>query len=125
MEENNIATMVVNASLKVHKALGPGLFEQAYEACLYHELCKLDLFIERQKQLPLLYDGVLIDTAYKIDLIVESKVIIELKACKSLEDIHFAQILTYLKLTKCKLGLLINFNTPLLKNGIRRIANGL
>jgi len=125
MNENEIAKIVFEASLKIHKDLGPGLLESAYEGCLFYELSKYDLFIERQKALPLIYEEVKLDAGYRIDLLIENKLIIEIKSVDNLNDLHLAQILTYLKLSKCKLGLLINFNTVLLKNGVRRVVNGL
>jgi GxxExxY protein len=125
MNENELAKIVFNAGLKVHKALGAGLLESAYEECLYYELRKLGLFVEKQKALPLIYEEVKLDAGYRIDLLVERKVIIEIKSVESLNDLHLAQILTYLKLSKCKLGLLINFNTVLFKNGVKRVVNNL
>ncbi len=125
MTENEIATAVFNCSLTIHKELGPGLLESAYEECLHFELYKLGLFVEKQKPLPLVYQEVKLEIGYRVDLLVERKVIIEVKAVDALTDVHLAQILTYLKLSGCKLGLLINFNVHLLKTGFRRIANGI
>lgn len=125
MTENEISKYIVECALKVHRNLGPGLLESSYEECLYYELRKSKLDVEKQKSLPLIYEDVKLDIGYRIDLMVEGKVIIELKAVESLNDLHLAQILTYLKLTGCKLGLLINFNVPLIKNGIRRVVNNL
>jgi GxxExxY protein len=105
--------------------LGPGLLESAYEECLYYELRKLDLFVEKQKGLPLVYDDIRLEAGYRVDLIINSKVIIEVKSVESLCDIHIAQLLTYLKLSDCKLGLLINFNVLMVKDGFRRIVNKL
>lgn len=110
--------------LKVHKILGPGLLESAYEECMYYELTRTGLYIEKQKPMPLIYDEVKLDVGYRIDIMVERKVVIEVKSVDALNDIHLAQVLTYLKLSKCKLGLLINFNTLLFKNGIKRVING-
>lgn len=124
MSENEIATIVVNSSLRVHKALGPGLLESAYEACLFYELQKSRLFVEAQKKMPVLYEEVELDRGYRVDLMVENKFIIEVKAVEALNDVHLAQILTYLKLSDCKLGLLINFNVALLKHGLKRVING-
>ncbi len=124
MTENQIATIVVNASYKVHKSLGPGLLESAYEECLYYELKKQGLQVEKQKPLPLVYESVKMDIGYRVDLMVENKFIIEIKSVESINDVHLAQILTYLKLSDCKLGMLINFNVSLVKNGIKRIING-
>ena len=125
MTENQISKEIVDAALKVHKLLGPGLLESAYEECLTYELVKRKLFIERQKALPLVYEEVKLEAGYRIDLLVEKKVIIEIKSVEALNDVHLAQILTYLKLSGCKLGLLINFNVALIKQGIRRVVNKL
>jgi len=125
MTENELSKIVFEAGLKVHKALGPGLLESAYEECLLYELQKLGLFVEKQKSLPLIYEEVKLDAGYRIDLLVEKKIIIEIKSVEALNDLHLAQILTYLKLSNCKLGLLINFNTVLFKNGVKRVVNNL
>ena len=125
MTENQIAKEIVDAALKVHRQLGPGLLESAYEECLAYELIQRDLLVERQKALPLVYEEVKLEAGYRIDLLIEKKVIIEIKAVETLNDVHLAQILTYLKLSGCKLGLLINFNVALIKQGIRRVVNKL
>lgn len=125
MTENELSKIVFDAGLKVHINLGPGLLESAYEECLYYELCKYNLKIEKQKALPLVYEDVKLDAGYRIDLLIENKLVLEIKSVEALNDLHMAQILTYLKLSKCKLGLLINFNTVLFKNGIKRVVNGL
>ncbi|MCD2424250.1 GxxExxY protein [Niabella pedocola] len=125
MTENELSRIVFNAALKVHQHLGPGLLESAYEACLFYELCKSGLFIRKQDALPLIYEEIKLDAGYRVDLLIENKLIVEVKAVESLNDIHLAQVLTYLKLSGCKLGMLINFNVTLIKNGIRRIANHL
>ncbi|EMY3554269.1 GxxExxY protein [Flavobacterium psychrophilum] len=124
MTENDISRVVFESALKVHQALGPGLLESAYEECLFYELKKHNLKIEKQKALPLIYDKIKLDAGYRIDIIIEDKFIIEIKAVEALTDVHLAQLLTYLRLSNCKLGLLINFNVSLLKNGIRRVING-
>ncbi len=124
MTENEISKLVFNAALKVHKALGPGLLESAYESCLFYELKKTGLKTERQKTLPLIYEDIKLDAGYRIDIIIEDKFIIEIKAVEILNDVHLAQLLTYLKLSDCKLGMLINFNVSLIKNGIKRVING-
>ena len=124
MIENDLAKFVFEAGLKVHKELGPGLLESAYEECLFYELKKQNLFVEKQKVLPLVYDEIELDSGYRIDLLVEKRLIVEIKSVEELKDIHLAQTLTYLKLSGCKLGLLINFNTILFKNGVRRVING-
>ena len=125
MNENQLSSIVFSDALKVHRNLGPGLLESSYEECLFYELNKSGLFIERQKPLPLIYEDFKLDIGYRVDLLIEKKLIIELKSVDALNDIHFAQLLTYLKLSNCKLGLLINFNVTLIKNGIKRIANHL
>ncbi len=125
MTENEISKIIVDCALKVHRTLGPGLLESSYEECLFYELRKRNLKVEKQKSLPLIYEEVKLNIGYRIDLIVEDKVIIELKAVEMLNDVHMAQVLTYLKLSKCKLGLLINFNVALIKYGIKRVVNNL
>ncbi len=125
MTENELSRIVFDAALKVHRNLGPGLLENSYEECLFYELNKIGLIIERQKALPLFYEEIKLDIGYRVDIIIENKLIIELKAVESLNDIHFAQLLTYLKLSNCKLGMLINFNVLLLKNGVKRVVNNL
>ena len=112
---------VLDYSFKIHTTLGPGLLESAYEECLYYELKQAGLIVEKQKPLPLVYKDVKLDAGYRLDLLVEKSVIVEIKSVESLCDIHFAQIITYLKLSGCKLGLLANFNVRHLKSGIKRI----
>ncbi|WP_322551056.1 GxxExxY protein [Flavobacterium psychraquaticum] len=124
MTEQEISKLVFDSALKVHKMLGPGLLESAYEECLFYELKKSNLKVEKQKALPLIYEEVKLDIGYRIDIIIEDKFIVEIKAVESLNEVHLAQLLTYLKLTNCKLGLLINFNVKLLKDGVRRVING-
>jgi len=125
MIENELSKIVLGAGIKIHKALGQGLFENVYEECLYYELQKYGLLVEKQKTLPLIYEDVKLDAGYRIDLLLEKKVVIEIKSVEALNDLHFAQVLTYLKLSNCKLGLLINFNTVLFKNGVKRVVNNL
>ena len=125
MTENELSKIVFDCALKVHQNLGPGFLESAYQECLYYELRKTELLIEKQKPLPLVYESIKLDIGYRVDLMIENKLILELKSVDALNDIYFTQLLTYLKLTNCKLGLLINFNVTLLKNGIRRVANNL
>lgn len=125
MTENELSRIVFDCALKVHQSLGLGLLESAYEECLYYELRKTGLNVEKQKPLPLIYEEVKLDVGYRIDIIVENKLIIEIKSVEALNDVHFAQLLTYLKLTNCKLGLLINFNVSLIKNGVKRVVNNL
>ena len=114
---------ILDCSFKVHTALGPGLLESAYEECLFYELKQSGLSVQKQKALPLVYKEVKLDAGYRIDLLVENKVIIEIKSVETLADIHLTQILTYLKLSECKLGLLVNFNVKHLKDGIKRVIN--
>jgi len=125
MNENDIAKVIVDKAIKVHKNLGPGLFESVYQGALAYELQKSGLTIEREKDIPVLYDDIIFDKGFRADIVVNEKVIIELKSIKKLEDVHFKQLLTYLKLSNLKLGILINFNEVLLKNGIKRIINGI
>ena len=122
---NNITDKIISAAIAVHRELGPGLLESAYEACLVYELVQRGLSIEQQKNLPVIYRDVRVDCGYRIDLFVEKQVIVELKAVEELEPIHKAQLLSYLKLSGCKGGLLINFNVKILKDGIHRIVNDL
>jgi GxxExxY protein len=124
MTENLIAKTVFDLGLKVHKALGPGLLESAYEECLYYELLKGGFKVEKQKALPLVYETIRMEVGYRVDMMIEDKLIVEIKSVDGLNDIHLAQVLTYLKLSNCKLGLLINFNVSLFKNGVKRVING-
>ncbi len=125
MTENEISEKIIGCAIQVHRELGPGLLESSYEECLYFELLQSGLFVEKQKALPLVYKEVKLDCGYRLDLMVENKVIIEVKSVEMLNDIHLAQVLTYLKLSKCKLGLLMNFNVVLIKGGIKRVVNKL
>ncbi|MBX2967718.1 MAG: GxxExxY protein [Cyclobacteriaceae bacterium] len=125
MTENQISEKIIGCAIQVHRELGPGLLESSYEECLYYELTQSGLLVEKQKPLPLVYKEVRLDCGYRIDLMIEGKVIVEVKAVESLNDIHMAQILTYLKLSKVRLGLLMNFNVTLLKSGIKRVVNNL
>lgn len=124
MNENDIATKIIGCAIEVHKALGPGLLESAYQECLLYKLKQVGLQVDREKSMPLVFEEVKLDCGYRIDLLVENKVVIELKSVEALNDVHLAQTLTYLKLGGFKLGLLINFNVSLLKKGIRRVING-
>lgn len=124
MNENELSKIVFEAGLKIHRQLGPGLLESAYEECLYYELLKTGLKIERQRALPLVYESVKLDAGYRADLLIENKLIVEIKSVDALNDIHVSQVLTYLKLSGCKLGLLINFNTVLFKEGVNRLIHG-
>ena len=122
-ELDKITQSIIGAAIEVHKGLGPGLLESAYEACMIYELGVLGLKVESQKPLPLVYKRVRLDCGYRIDLLVEDKVIVEIKSVDQIMPIHHAQVISYLKLSGCKVGLLINFNEKLLKHGIHRIVN--
>jgi GxxExxY protein len=121
--ENDIATKVIGLAIDVHRVLGPGLLESAYKECLYYKLNKNGFLVEKEKALPLVFEDTRLDCGYRLDMLVEKKLVLELKAVDELNDIHVAQVLTYLKLGKFKLGLLINFNVSLLKKGIKRVIN--
>jgi GxxExxY protein len=120
---NHYSGQVVNSAMKIHSRFGPGLLESAYEACLVHELRRRGLNVRSQVALPIEYEGMKLDTGYRIDVLVENQLIVELKTVKNIQDIHIAQILSYIKIGNLKLGLLINFNTVSLKDGIHRIVN--
>ena len=124
MTEDEIAKIIVQAAYNVHVQLGPGLLESAYEACLVFELIDFGLKVSSQVNLPLNYRGVNLDCGYRIDILVEDKVIIEVKSVNELNNVHLAQTLTYLKLSNYKLGMLINFNVARVKDGIKRVING-
>ena len=123
MEINKITGSIIDSAMKVHTELGPGLLESAYEACLKHELISKNIHVLNQVILPIKYDGIEIEAGYRLDLLVEDEVIVELKAVDKIHPIHEAQLLSYLKLANKKIGLLINFNVPRLKYGIKRIIN--
>jgi GxxExxY protein len=124
MDLSQLSSKTIGAAIEVHKHLGPGLLESAYEECLCHELGLRSVSYQRQKELPIHYKSRKLDCGYRLDVVVENALILELKACTRIEPIHEAQLLTYLKLSGFRLGLLINFNVPVLKNGIKRILNG-
>ena len=124
MTENEISKKIIGAAIEVHKQLGPGLLESSYEVCLAYELRQQGLNIQTQVALPVVYKEVKLEAGYRIDVLVENKVIIEIKALEALADIHTAQILTYLKLKDLKLGLLINFNSVKVIDGVKRVING-
>ena len=121
-EEDRIAAAIVDAGFQVHKALGPGLLESAYEECLAFELAERDLGVRRQAAMPITYKSVQLEAGYRIDLIVASLVIVEIKAIEQVQRIHQAQLMTYLRLSGCRLGFLLNFTVPVFKNGVRRIV---
>ncbi|MGE0019183.1 MAG: GxxExxY protein [Draconibacterium sp.] len=122
MNENELSNLIIGKAIEIHKELGPGLLESAYKECLYYELVTAGLKVEREKPLPVIYKEIKLDQGYRIDLLVENKVVIELKTVDSFTDVHMAQVLTYLKFGHFKLGLLFNFNVTLLKNGIKRFV---
>ncbi len=124
MIENEITDKVIGCALEVHKTLGPGLLESAYKECLFYKLTKSGLNVYKEKPIPVVFEEVKLDCGYRVDLLVENKVVVEIKSVDALHDVHLAQVLTYLKLGDYKLGLLINFNVVLLKQGIKRIING-
>jgi GxxExxY protein len=119
-ELNRITEQIIGAAIAVHRALGPGLLESAYEACLAYELAERGLVVQRQREMPVTYRAVRVDCGYRIDLLVAAKVVVEIKAVDAIHPIHEAQLITYLKLSGCKLGLLINFNVKVLKDGVKR-----
>lgn len=123
VSENEITEIAIGCAIKVHRKLGPGLLESAYEECTSYELLKAGLFIERQKPLPLMYEEVKMECGYRLDLLVERKVVIEIKSVEFVNDVHLAQLLTYLRVSSTKVGLLINFNVILLKDGIKRVVS--
>jgi len=122
---NDLTSEVIGAAIEVHKHLGPGLLESAYEECLCHELGLRKITFERQKQLPISYKEVKLDFSYRLDVVVEGEIILELKSCEKIEDIYKAQLLTYLRLSGLKVGLILNFNVPIMKQGIVRMVNNL
>jgi GxxExxY protein len=123
MIENEISNKIIGCAINVHKQLGPGLLESAYQECLYYELKEAGLKVEKEKAMPIVYKDVKLDHGYRIDLLVENKVVVELKTVEFLTDVHTAQVLTYLRLGDYKLGLLLNFHVSVLKNGIKRLIN--
>ncbi|MFB3082890.1 MAG: GxxExxY protein [Gammaproteobacteria bacterium] len=122
---NELSGIVIGAAIEVHKVLGPGLLESAYETCLCHELQLRNIIFERQKPLPVIYKGDNLDCGYRLDVVVQGILVLEVKACDRIEPIHQAQLLTYLKLSGLSLGLLLNFNVPVMRDGIVRVANEL
>ena len=124
MTENEISSLIIGAAIDVHKVLGPGLLESAYKECLYYKLFQSGLNVVKEKPMPLIFEEVILECGYRIDLLVENKVVIEVKSVEALNDIYLAQTLTYMKLGDYKLGLLMNFNVLRLKDGIKRVING-
>jgi len=125
MNENALSNKIIGLSIEVHNSLGPGLLEKTYKECLYYKIAKSGLKVEKEKPIPLVFEEVKLDCGYRIDLLVENSLVIEIKSVDSVNPVHLAQTLTYLKLGNYKLGLLINFNVLRLKDGIKRIVNGL
>jgi len=123
MSENELSTMIIGCAIEVHKQLGPGLLESAYKECLYYELKQAGLKVQKEKPMPIVYKEVKLDHGYRIDLLIEEKVVVEIKTVEAFSDVHTAQVLTYLRLGNYKLGLLLNFQTTVLKNGIKRLIN--
>jgi GxxExxY protein len=124
MNENELSNKIIGCAIEVHNGLGPGLLESAYKACLAYKLSQSGFSVELEKPIPLIFEEVKLECGYRIDLLVENKLVIEIKSCEALNDVHLAQTLTYLKLGNYKLGLLINFNVLKLKDGLKRIING-
>jgi len=125
MTYNELSYSVVGAAMKVHRELGPGLLEKAYQECLCYEIAQLGLCVEKEVAMPLKYRGVKLECGFRMDLLVEKRLVVETKSVSELNEIHFAQLLSYLKQGDFRMGLLINFNTLILKNGVRRVVNGL
>lgn len=125
MDENELSKIVIGLAIEVHNALGPGLLESAYKECLYYKIAKVGLFVEKEKAMPLIFEDVRLECGYRIDILVENKLVLELKSIAALNDVHLAQTLTYMKLGSYKLGLLMNFNVARLKDGLKRVVNGL
>ncbi|MFF5384138.1 GxxExxY protein [Pedobacter suwonensis] len=125
MNENELSRIVIGLAIDVHNALGPGLLESAYKECLFYKIAKTGLFVEKEKKIPLVFEDVRLECGYRIDILIENKLVLELKSVEMLNDVHLAQTLTYMKLGNYKLGLLMNFNVSRLKDGLKRIVNGL
>ncbi|MDD3726855.1 MAG: GxxExxY protein [Dysgonamonadaceae bacterium] len=125
MTENEIATIIVNTAYEIHVKLGPGLLESVYEEIMYYELVKEGLYVERQKPIPVFWEGLKMNIGFRADLVVENKVIVEIKSVETIPRVYFKKLLTYLRIADKRLGLLINFNEALIKDGITRIANNL
>lgn len=124
MTSDELTERIIGCAMTVHRRLGPGLLESVYEECLAHGLAKNDIFVERQKPMRVVYDEIELDAGYRVDLLIDGRIIVELKAVEQLNDVHLAQIMTYLRLANCRFGLLINFNVTLLKYGVKRVVNG-
>lgn len=125
MTENELSRIVFELGMKIHRKLGAGLFDNVYEECLFYELQKVGLKVEKQKTLPIVYEELKIDNAFRLDLIVEDKLILEIKTVEFINEVYQTELLTYLKMTNCKLGLILNFKTAVFKDGVKRVVNGL
>lgn len=125
MTENELSFVVIHEAIDIHKAIGPGLLEKVYVECLYYRLTRCGLKVSREQPIPVIFEEVRMDCGYRADLIIEGNLLIEVKSIEAIADVHKSIVLTYLKFANCKLGLLINFNVTLLKDGIKRIVNGL
>jgi GxxExxY protein len=124
MNENELSVKIIGLAIDLHKTLGPGLLESVYSSCLQHKIMQAGIWVEKEKPIPLVFETVKLECGFRIDLLVDRKLVVEIKSTEALNDIHFAQTLTYLKLGNYKLGLLINFNVIMLKDGIKRVING-
>jgi GxxExxY protein len=124
MSENELSNKIIGLAIEVHNALGPGLLESAYKECLFYKIVQTGICVEKEKPMPLVFEGVKLECGYRVDLLVENKLVIEIKSVEALNDVHMAQTLTYLKLGNYKLGLLMNFNVVKLKDGLKRVING-
>lgn len=125
MTENELSRIVFELGMKIHRKLGAGLFDNVYEECLFYELQKVGLKVEKQKTLPIVYEELKIDNAFRLDLIVEDKLILKIKTVEFINEVYQTELLTYLKMTNCKLGLILNFKTAVFKDGVKRVVNGL
>ena len=124
MTDNQLTSIIIGEAMEIHKSLGPGLLEKVYQECLFYKLKKSGLKVRKEVGVPLYFDNTYLDCGFRIDLLVEERIILEIKSVNALHDIHLAQTLTYLKLSECRIGLILNFNTLLMKNGIKRVVNG-
>jgi GxxExxY protein len=125
MTENELSNKVIGSCIELHTVLGPGLLESAYKECLFYKLSKSGLYVEKEKPIPLIFETIKLDCGYRVDLLVENKLVIEIKSVEALNEVHFAQTLTYIRLGNYKLGLLLNFNVVRFKEGIKRVVNNL
>jgi GxxExxY protein len=124
MTDNQLTSIIIGEAMEIHKSLGPGLLEKVYQECLFYKLKKSGLKVRKEVGVPFYFDNTYLDCGFRIDLLVEERIILEIKSVNALHDIHLAQTLTYLKLSECRIGLILNFNTLLMKNGIKRVVNG-